>query len=109
MRRTLPAFLTLGFLLSGKPGPAQTHKVAKPEQVVRAVGVYEWTGDLKKPDASRLVPVTLFIDGSLQDASVYLPRPIPFALTPGNEYELEQSGLRAGNTRPFLRGPPPDG
>ena len=48
---------------------AQMHKVAKPEQVVRAVGVYEWTGDFAKPTASRLIPVSLFIEGQLQDAS----------------------------------------
>ncbi len=75
---------------------AQMHKVAAPEQVVRAVGVYEWTGDLKKPTGSRLVPVTLFIDGTLQDAGIYLARPIPFALSPGNVYELEQAGLGRG-------------
>ena len=63
---------------------------------MRAVGVYEWTGDLKKPTASRLVPVSVFIDGSLEDAGVYLARPIPFALTPGNEYELQQSGITKG-------------
>ncbi len=61
----------------------QTHKVAKPETVVRAVGVYEWTGDLAKPVASRLVPVTVFIDGKLQDGGVYLARPVPFALLSG--------------------------
>src|ERR1700719_2286201 len=61
----------------------QTHKVAKPETVVRAVGVYEWTGDLAKPAASRLIPVSLFIDGKLRDAAVYMARPIPFALQSG--------------------------
>jgi hypothetical protein len=74
----------------------QTHKVAKPETVVRAVGVYEWTGDLAKPAASRLIPVTVFIDGELQDAGVYLARPIPFALQSGNVYELQQAGIAQG-------------
>ncbi len=75
---------------------AQTHKVAKPEQVVRAVGVYEWTGDLAKPTASRLIPVTVFINGQLEDAGVYLARPVPFALQSGNLYELQQAGLPKG-------------
>jgi hypothetical protein len=66
---------------------AQTHKVAAPENVVRAVGVYEWTGDMAKPAASRLIPVSLFIDGKLEDADVYLARPVPFALDTGNVYE----------------------
>ena len=83
-------------LVGAAAAAAQTHKVAKPEKVVRAVGVYEWTGDLKKPKASRLVPVTIFIDGELRDAGVYLPQPIPFALLPGNEYELEHAGVVQG-------------
>ncbi len=77
-------------------GVAQTHKVEKPETVVRAVGVYEWTGDLTKPAASRLIPVSLYINGELQDAAVYEPRPIPFALLPGNAYELQQAGVVKG-------------
>lgn len=76
---------------------AQMHKVAKPEKVVRAVGVYEWTGDLEHPTASRLVPVSLFIDGDLQDAGVYLARPVPFALGSGTEYELDLGGLAKGD------------
>jgi hypothetical protein len=75
---------------------AQTHKVAKPENVVRAVGVYEWTGDMAKPAASRLIPVSLFIDGKLEDAAVYLARPVPFALLTGNTYEIDQSGVAKG-------------
>ncbi len=73
------------------------HKVAKPEKVVRAVGVYEWTGELGHPTASRLVPVSLFIEGDLQDAGVYLARPVPFALGSGTEYELDAGGLAKGD------------
>jgi hypothetical protein len=78
------------------PLPAQTHKVAKTQDVVRAVGVYEWTGDMAKPAASRLIPVSLFIDGRLQDAGVYLASPVPFALLTGNVYELQKSGKPVG-------------
>ncbi len=63
---------------------------------MRAVGVYEWTGDLTKPQASRLIPVSLYINGEIQDAAVYEPRPIPFALLPGNAYELQQAGVVKG-------------
>ncbi len=97
MRPALTPFLLAGALLLIPQLHAQMHKVAKPEQVVRAVGVYEWTGDLKKPSASRLIPVTVFIDGNLEDAGIYLARPIPFALTPGNEYELQQAGVAHGS------------
>ena len=60
---------------------------------MRAVGVYEWTGDLAKPTASRLIPVTVYIDGKLEDGGEYLARPVPFALLSGNLYELQQAGL----------------
>jgi cytochrome c553 len=75
---------------------AQTHKVAAPENVVRAVGVYEWTGDMAKPAASRLIPVSLFIDSKLEDAAVYLARPVPFALATGNVYEIDRAGIALG-------------
>lgn len=86
------AMLTVASVTS----PAQTHKVTTPDSVVRAVGVYEWTGDLAKPTGSRFVPVTVFIDGAIEDAGVYLPRPVPFALLTGNIYELEDAGLAKG-------------
>jgi hypothetical protein len=73
--------------------PAQMHKVAKPQQVVRAVGVYEWTGDFAKPTASRLIPVSLYIEGKFEDAGIYIARPIPFALLPGNLYILQTAGV----------------
>jgi hypothetical protein len=75
---------------------AQMHKVAKPQQVVRAVGVYEWTGDFAKPTASRLIPVSLYIEGKFEDAGIYIARPIPFALLPGNLYILQNSGIDKG-------------
>lgn len=89
---------SLGILLAGVAGfaPAQMHKVAKPETVVRAMGVYEWTGDLAKPAASRLIPITLYIDKKLEDAGLYLARPVPFALQSGTVYELEQAGVPKG-------------
>ena len=76
--------------------PAQMHKVAKPQQVVRAVGVYEWTGDFAKPTASRLIPVSLYIEGKFEDAGIYIARPIPFALLPGNLYILQSAGIDKG-------------
>jgi hypothetical protein len=75
---------------------AQMHKVAKPQQVVRAVGVYEWTGDFAKPTASRLIPVSLYIEGKFEDAGIYTARPIPFALVNGNVYLLQSAGIDKG-------------
>lgn len=84
-----------GWAASGS-AVGQMHKVAKPEQVVRAVGVYEWTGDMMKPTASRLIPVSIFIEGKLEDAGVYVARPVPFALLSGNVYELQDAGIDKG-------------
>jgi hypothetical protein len=75
---------------------AQMHHVDEPEHVTRAVGVYEWTGDLKKPGAARLIPVSLFINGHFEDAGVYLARPVPLALETGNVYILQHAGEPMG-------------
>ncbi len=75
---------------------AQTHRVAAPENVTRSVGVYEWTGDLAKPTAARLVPVSLFIEGTYQNGGTYYARPIPLALLNGNIYSLEKAGVPEG-------------
>ena len=86
-------FITAAFAASVT---AQMHKVAKPQQVVRAIGVYEWTGDFAKPAASRLIPVSLYIDGQFQDAGIYIARPVPFALLSGNLYILQTAGIDKG-------------
>ncbi len=78
------------------PLHAQTHKVAAPERVTRAIAVYEWTGPLEKPTAGRLIPVSLFIGGHMEDADVYLARPVPLALQTGNVYEIDEAGLKKG-------------
>jgi hypothetical protein len=95
--RYIPHRVFFAALLLTSPSTwAQMHKVAKPEQVVRAVGVYEWTGDFAKPTASRLIPVSLYIEGKLEDAGVYVARPVPFALLSGNVYELQDAGVDKG-------------
>lgn len=78
------------------PLTAQTHKVTNPETVVRAVAVYEWTGDMSKPGAMRLIPVSLFINSKYEDADVYQARPVPFALESGNLYEIDKAGVPVG-------------
>ena len=82
------------FLLLGVPclGSAQMHKVEKAEKVTRAIGVYEWTGELPNPTSARLVPVSIFIDGQMQDAGIYLARPVPFVLQTGVVYSIEKAG-----------------
>ncbi len=75
---------------------AQTHVVKQSETVVRAVAVFEWTGDEAKPTASRVVPVSVFINNQLEDAGIYMARPVPFALYTGNIFEVQKSGLPEG-------------
>jgi hypothetical protein len=96
MKKILAGLVFGGVVLTGWTGWAQTHKVAKPESVVRAVGIYEWTGDLAKPKASRLIPVSLYIEGHIEDAGIYIARPVPFALVTGNVYELQDAGIAKG-------------
>jgi hypothetical protein len=96
IRRSMRHFAGVLVALASVPLCAQTHKATAPQHVVRAVGVYEWIGDMAKPTASRLIPVSLFIDDKLEDAAVYLARPEPFALLTGNVYELQKSGLALG-------------
>lgn len=75
---------------------AQTHAVAAPQTVVRAIAVYEWTGDQAKPSASRIIPVSIFVDGRLRDAGIYLARPVPLALDTGTIFEVEDAGEHQG-------------
>jgi hypothetical protein len=91
------AFMLLAICIGS--GFAQTRKGPAPQaplDVLRAVSVYEWTGDLAKPAAARVVPVSLFIDHQFEDAGLYLSRPMPLALEPGNIYELELAGVDQG-------------
>ena len=78
LTRVLGALLLCALLIASLNAPlrAQTHKVAAAENVVRAVGVYEWTGEMAKAAASRLIPVSLFIDGKLDAEENGATRPL---------------------------------
>jgi hypothetical protein len=95
-RSILCGLFAIGALLLS-PLRAQTHKVDAPDKVTRAIAVYEWTGNLTNPTAARLIPVSLFIDGHLEDAGVYLAQPIPFALQTGDVYSIEHAGHTIGD------------
>ena len=94
------AAVLLAVVLADLPAAAQyvgkvtTGEKETPE--LRSVAVLEWTGDEEKPQASRLVPVTVFDGGELQDGGIYLARPWPLAVVPEVEYELEQDGKPVG-------------
>jgi hypothetical protein len=74
-------------------------QIAKPDDhapTMRAVAVFEWTGDEAKPKTSRLVPICIYDGHDLQDADIYLARPFPLALTSDVEYQLLQDGKPLG-------------
>jgi len=95
-------WLAAGWLVTGPasemvaqyPGHINTQVKAGP--VLRSVAVLEWTGDPGKPKASRLIPVSVFEDGSYQDGGLYLARPEPLALEHGTEYQLMHAGQPEG-------------
>jgi hypothetical protein len=85
-----------GVLWAQYPGHIDTQKKPAASSTLRAVAVLEWTGDRNRPNATRLVPVSLFDGVHLQDGGLYLARPVPLALDSGTEYEVEGSGLPQG-------------
>jgi hypothetical protein len=82
------------------PAPAQyPGQIAKPETNMpdlRAVAVFEWTGDEAHPKAGRLVPVCIYDGQDLNDAGVYLTHPEPLALQRDVEYQLQHDGQPSG-------------
>ncbi len=64
--------------------------------VLRAVSVYEWTGDEQHPTASRLIPITVFDGQQLQDGGIYLAQPAPLSLETDVEYQLKKDGKNTG-------------
>jgi hypothetical protein len=86
----------IGVLRAQYPGHVDMQQKAAATSTLRAVAVLEWTGDRNHPNATRLVPVSLFDGEHLQDGALYLARPVPLALDSGTEYEVEGSGLPQG-------------
>ena len=76
------------------PGQIDTSAGGAPS--LRSVAVLEWTGDLKHPQASRIIPISVFDGQTLQDGGIYLARPAPLALDAETEYVLQQDGKKVG-------------
>ncbi len=76
--------------------PGQVTKKTNEAPELRAVAVLEWTGELGKPKACRIVPVAVLDGGQLQDGGIYLARPEPLALAGEVEYQLERNGKSIG-------------
>jgi hypothetical protein len=76
------------------PGHVDTKKKAAPS--IRAVAVLEWTGEIGKPSASRIIPISVFDGEQYQPGGLYLAKPEPLALEPGTEYVLQDAGVARG-------------
>jgi hypothetical protein len=97
MKAALVAFaVLLATVQAWSQYPGQVAKSTKDTPELRAIAVLEWTGELGKPKASRLVPVAVLDQGQLQDGTIYLARPEPLALAGEVEYELQQDGKPVG-------------
>jgi len=76
--------------------PGHVSKNADTTPTLRATGVFEWTGDLDKPKAGRLIPLTVWDGMQYQPGGLYLAQPAPLTVLTGTVYELEQAGTPKG-------------
>lgn len=63
---------------------------------LRATAVLEYTGDLAKPNASRLIPIAVWDGSQYQPGGLYLAQPVPLTVQSGTQYILEQAGTPKG-------------
>ncbi len=64
--------------------------------VLRATAVLEYTGDLTKPTASRLVPLAVWDGERYQPGGLYMADPVPLTVESGTVYELLDAGTSKG-------------
>lgn len=91
--RTAVALVTLcmvGALIS--PASAQYRKQQRRVSQLRALGLVEFGPNGK----TRLVPITILVEGKFYDASIYRATPVPMALEPGTVYEGFRTGTPVG-------------
>lgn len=77
------------------PGHTQADQ-KKTAKALRAISVLEWIGAPGKPVASRIVPVSVYVDGEYQDGGLYLAQPAPLTVQTDTLYELEKAGVPQG-------------
>ena len=96
-RRTLwPVLLLLPIAGAHGQYVGKVGQGAAKKPTLRATAVYEYTGSMTKPNASRLVPVVVWDGERYQPGGLYLAQPEPLAVAAGTQYVLEQSGVPAG-------------
>ena len=92
--RSLALWLALAMPTWAQYGRLENTKKAAP--TVRAIAVLEWTGEMGKPKASRIIPISVFDGEQYQPGGLYLAKPEPLALQPGTEYVLQDAGVTRG-------------
>lgn len=90
----LPAVALLPMAQAQYVGHVDTGKSQGP--TLRATAVLEYTGDLAKPIASRLVPIAVWDGQNYQPGGLYLAQPVPLTVQTGTQYVLEDSGTPKG-------------
>ena len=63
---------------------------------LRATAVLEYTGDLSKPNASRLIPIAVWDGERYEPGSLYLAEPVPLTVQTGTQYVLQVAGTPKG-------------
>ncbi|HEV2112518.1 MAG TPA: hypothetical protein VGR50_00130, partial [Terriglobales bacterium] len=87
--------LVLATLMLASGAIAQTPRTAPQKSAphaLRALAVVEFISG--KP--VKLEPVTIFTNGDFQDATLYQAGPVPMALEPGTQYEVQRAGVPQG-------------
>ncbi len=92
--RSLVLLLALAMPTWAQYGRLENTKKTAPS--VRAIAVLEWTGEMGKPKASRIIPISVFDGEQYQPGGLYLAKPEPLALQPGTEYVLQDAGITKG-------------
>jgi hypothetical protein len=88
------AFALLPLAHAQYVGQVDTSKTSGP--TLRATAVLEYTGDLAKPTASRLVPIAVWDGERYQPGDLYLAQPVPLTVETGTQYVLEDAGTPKG-------------
>ncbi len=86
------------------PGHIKPDDQKKPDEP-RAVSILEWVGDPGKPVASRIVPLSVFVNGEYQDGGLYIahsPLRSPSKTTPCMSCSRPES-RKARSTSPAAR------
>jgi hypothetical protein len=95
--------LAVAMLSAGSVLPARAQYVGHVDTnqdnntpTLRATAVLEYTGDLTKPTASRLIPIAVWDGERYQPGGLYLAQPVPLTVESGTQYVLQVAGTPKG-------------